>query len=142
MWYNEDPMLRNVYRSNIKQVLYDSTIWMMGGVLLAGLLADWLKELKADNKDSKDLSTACKLAAANIFVASMKNSFLDFNTSDSLVSPVTSWTPVSIEWSARTLKNVYNIGMGKTDFWDGIVKSSSALKSIKPGLDIIKPKKN
>ena len=142
MWYNEDPMLRNVYRSNIKQVLYDSTIWMMGGVLLAGLLGDWLKELKDDNKDSNDLSTACKLAAANIFVASMKNSFLDFNTSDSLFSPVTSWTPVSIEWSARTLKNVYNIGMGNTDFWDGIVKSSSALKSIKPGLDIIKPKEN
>lgn len=142
MWYNDDPMLRNVYRSNVKQLAYDFTIWMMGGVLLAGLLGDWLKELKEDNKDSNDLSTACKLAAANIFVASMKNSFLDFNTSDSLFSPVTSWTPVSFEWSYRTVKNVWNIGMGNTDFWDGVVKSYSALKSIKPGLDIIKPKEN
>ena len=79
------------------------------------------------------------LAGANILIMSVKNSFLDFNITNSLIEPTTTWTPVSLEWAIRTLKNIYNTALGDRDFWDGVVNSSSALKQIKPGLDIIKP---
>ena len=137
--YNEDPILRNVYRSNLKQLLFDLTSWIFGGVILAAIMGDWLKELKEDIKDSKDFMDGVVLASANILVMSVKNSFLDFNITNSFIEPTTTWTPFSLEWATRTLKNIYNTALGDRDFWDGVVNSSSALKQIKPGLDIIKP---
>lgn len=138
-WNNEDPMQRNAFRSNMKQFIYDLVLWLLVGTTAAALMGDWMKDLKEETKDSKDFSDAIKLACANIACMSVKNSFLDFNFSDSLIEPMTTWTPLSLEWSGRTLKNMMNIAFGDQDLWDGIVRSSSALKQIKPGLDIIKP---
>lgn len=139
-WYNEDPMLRNVYRSNLKQFIYDMTMWIIGGVIIAAIMGDWLKELKEDLKDSIELSDSVKLAAANVLTMSVKNSFLDFNFHGSLIEPVTSWNALSLDWGKRTLKNIFEVAFGDKTIWDGVVNTSSALRQIKPGLDIIKPK--
>lgn len=139
IWNAEDPMLRNVYRSNIKQFLYDITLWMIIGPLIAAILGDLLKDLKEDTKDSNNLTDAATMAFANIAIMSVKNSFLDFNLFGSLVDPVVSWTPMSLDWAGRTTNNLINLISGDKDLWDTIVSSSSALRSIKPGLDIIKP---
>lgn len=139
-WYNEDPMLRNVYRSNMKQFMYDILMWIIGGVIIAGLMGDWLKELKEDTKDSRELSDACKLAGANILAMSVKNSFLDFNFYGSLIEPAASWNALSLDWGRRTMKTAFEVAFDDKTIWDGIVNTSSALRQIKPGLDIIAPK--
>lgn len=114
-------------------------MFVLGGLLLSALLSDWLDELLKDNKKNKDLSTGVALAAANIAVMSVKNSFLDFNFIESVGSPVGQWTPFAFEWSGGTLRNWWNVAMGDEDFWDGVVKTSGGLKQIKPALDAIKP---
>ena len=138
-WYNEDQMQRNAFRSNLKQLTYDLVLWLLVGAIASALMTNWMKELKEETKDSKDFSDAILLASANIACMSVKNSFLDFNFSDSLIEPMVTWTPLSLEWSGRTLKIIMNTAFGDQDLWDGIVCSSSALKQIKLGLDIIKP---
>lgn len=63
-------------------------MFVLGGLILSALLTDWLKDLLEDNKKNRDLSTGIALAAANIAVMSVKNSFLDFNFIESVGSPV------------------------------------------------------
>ena len=114
-------------------------MFTLGGLLLGAILSDWLDELLKDNKKNKDLSTGIALAAANIAVMSVKNSFMDFNMFTSVLGPLGQWTPFAFEWGSRTLKNWCNVAMGDEDFWDGVVKTSGGLKQIKPVLDAIKP---
>ena len=138
-WNEQDEMMRNVYRSNLKQIGYDLTMFVLGGVIMSALLSDWLDELLKENRKNRDLSTSTILAAANIAVMSVKSSFLDFNFIESVGSPVGQWTPFSIEWGGRTFKNWWKVAVGDEDFWDGVVNSSGGLKQIKPLLDTIKP---
>ncbi len=138
-WNNEDPGLRTAYRSNIKQAIYDFFMFAVVGTIIGALLGDWLDELKEDNKKNKDFTTGLYIAAANIAVMSIKNSFIDFNFIESIGSPVGQWTPFSFEWGHRIIKTWWEVAMGEEDFWDGVVKSSGSLKQIKPILDSLKP---
>lgn len=138
-WNESDDKLRLAYRSNMKQLGYDLLMFAVIGSLLGALLGDWLDELKDENKQNRDFMTGLGIAAANIAVMSVKNSFLDLNFIDSVGSPVGQWTPFAFEWSGRIMKNWYNVAVGDEDFWDGVVKSSGGLKQIKPALDAIKP---
>ena len=58
------------------------------GSILGVLLGDWLDELKKDNKKNRDFVEGLKVAAANIAVMSVKNSFLDLNFIDSVGTPI------------------------------------------------------
>ena len=136
-WNNDDANLQLAYRNNIKQGGYDLMMFVIGGCIMAALLGDWLDELK--DPKNKDFVQGLGVAAANIAVMSVRNSFLDFNTWDSVGGALSSWTPFSFEWGARTWKNLWNVATGDEDFWDGIVKTSGSLKQIKPALDAIKP---
>lgn len=138
-WNAEDPKLQQVYRSNIKKLGYDLIMWGLFGSLLGYLLGQWLNELKADTRYTKDYREGLKVAAANVMVMSVKNSFLDLNFFDSIGSPLGQWTPFAFDWGGRTIKNWWNVAMGDEDFYDGVVKSSGALKQIKPFMDSIKP---
>lgn len=104
---------------------------------MAALLGDWLDDLK--DPKNKDFVQGLGVAAANVAVMSVRNSFLDFNTFDSIGGALSSWTPFSFEWGTRTWKNLWNVATGDEDFWDGVVKTSGALKQVKPALDAIKP---
>ena len=136
-WYNPDPMLRNVYRSNIKQFGFDIIMFLLGGCIISALLQQLFKEFKSEVKQNPTLTNAGLLSAVNVAFKSVTNSFIDYNFGQSLAEPVTSWTPVSLEWGARTLKNLSNAALGDTSFWDAVMNTSSALKLLKPGLDII-----
>lgn len=138
-WNESDDKLRLAYRSNMKQLGYDLMMFAIIGSLLGALLGDWLDELKDENKQNRDFTTGLGIAAANIAVMSVKNSFLDLNFFDSIGNPVGQWTPFAFEWGGRIMKNWYNVAVGDEDFWDGVVKSSGGLKQIKPALDAIKP---
>lgn len=138
-WNNTDSNLRLAYRNNIKQAGYDLMMFLIGGCLIGALLGDWLDELKKDNVKNKDFVVGLGIAAANVAVLSVKNSFMDFNAVESVGGAVGSWTPFSFEWGARTMKNIWNVAVGDEDFWDGVVKTSGGLKQIKPALDAIKP---
>lgn len=138
-WNNEDKNLQIAYRNNIKQFQYDLFMFLIGGCLIGALLGDWLDELKDDNIKNKDFVKGLGIAAANIAVLSVKNSFMDFNAIESIGGAVGSWTPFSFEWGARTAKNIWNVAVGDEDFWDGVIKTSGGLKQIKPALDAIKP---
>ena len=139
IWNTEDSNLKTAYRSNIKQFLYDLIMFALVGSILGILLGDWLDELKKDNKKNRDFVEGLKVAAANIAVMSVKNSFLDLNFIDSVGTPIGQWTPFAFDWGSRTFSNWWNVAMGDEDFWDGVVKSSGGLKQIKPVLDTIKP---
>lgn len=138
-WNTEDKNLRNCYRSNIKQFGYDLIMFMIVGSIIGGLLGDWLKDLKDENKANTDFITGLKLAGANVAVMSVKNSFLDFNFFGSVGSPIHTWTPFAVEWSTRQYKNIAKVTSGDEDIWDGIVNIASVNKQIKPLLDTIKP---
>lgn len=85
----EDPDMARCYMSNIKQLGYDLTMFVVGGLILGGILSDWLKELLKENKDNKDFLVGCKLAAAKILVNTVRNSFVDFNALNSIGEPLT-----------------------------------------------------
>ena len=123
----------------MQQLAYDFIMFAVVGSILGALLDDWLKTLLNENRKNRDLSVGLGLAAANVAVMSVKNSFLDFNFFSSIGDPFGQWTPFSIEWGTRIFKNWYNVAMGDEDFWDGVVKTSGGLKQIKPALDAIKP---
>lgn len=136
-WNNENENLRTTYRSNIKQVIYDLSMFLLGGCFLSAILGDWLDDLK--DPKNKDFGEGLKIAAANVAVMSIRNSFLDFNTWDSIGGALQSWTPFSFDWGIHAWKNVWNVATGSTDFWDGVVNQVSAAKQLKPALDAIKP---
>ncbi len=138
-WNAQDENLRTAYQNNIKQLLYDFSMFLIGGCILGALLGDWLDELKDDNKKNKDFVTGLGIAAANVAVLSVKNSFLDFNAIDSIGGAVQTWTPFSFDWTTGTLKNAWKVATGDEDFWDGVIKTSGGLRQIKPALDAIKP---
>ena len=138
-WNEQDEKLQLAYRSNIKQLGYDLTMFALVGCILGALLGDLLDELKKENKQNRDFITGLGVAAANISVMSVKSSLMDFNFINSIGSPIMSWTPFAFEWDARIAKNWWNVAVGDEDFWDGVVKSSGSLKQIKPALDAIKP---
>ena len=139
IWNTEDSNLKTAYRSNMKQFLYDLIMFALVGSILGVLLGDWLDELKKDNKKNRDFVEGLKVAAANIAVMSVKNSFLDLNFIDSVGTPIGQWTAFAFDWGSGTFSNWWNVAMGDEDFWDGVVKSSGGLKQMKPVLDIIKP---
>lgn len=138
-WDVEDEKLQTAYRSNIKQFGYDLIMFALVGSIIGALLGDWLDELKNENRKNRDFTTGLGIAAANIAVMSVKNSFLDLNFIESVGSPIGQWTPFAFEWGSRTLSNWYKVAVGDEDFWDGVVKTSGGLKQIKPALDAIKP---
>ena len=138
-WDNQNEDLKRCYRSNMKQFVYDLVMFAIVGSLLGMLLGDWLDELKEENKDNDDFMTGLKLAAANVAVSSVKNSFLDMNFIESIGSPIGSWTPFAIEWAGRQLNNIYKTASGDEDIWDGILNIASVNKQIRPIFDAIKP---
>lgn len=138
-WNNSNKDLQLAYRSNLKQIAYDTTMFLIVGSIIGAALGDWLDELMDSNRKNRDLTKGLALAAANVAVLSVKNSFLDLNFIESIGSPFGQWTPFAFEWTARQGKLWWNVAMGDEDFWDGVVKTSGGLKQVKPALDSIKP---
>ena len=79
IWNNEDEMLRNVYRSNIKQLGFDLFMFVVAGNIIGLLLSGLLDDLKKKAKESRSIKDGFTAAAVNIALMSAKSSFSDFN---------------------------------------------------------------
>jgi hypothetical protein len=114
-------------------------MFLLVGSFLGGLLAEWLKRLKDDNKKNKDLLVGAGIAAANVMVYSVKNATMDFDITDSIGSPLYNWDPFSFGWARREFKALSSAATGDSDIWDSLVNMSGATKQVKPLFDAIKP---
>ena len=139
IWNNEDEMLRNVYRSNIKQLGYDLFMFAIAGNIIGLLLSGLLDDLKKKAKESRNIKDGFAAAAVNIALMSAKSSFSDFNALVTVGNPTFQWNPFVLEWAGSKGKILWNVAMHDEDFWDGVVNTSGALRQIKPILDTIKP---
>lgn len=139
MWNNEDEMLRNVHRSNIKQLGYDLFMFAVAAPIIAWLLRDLLDDQKKKAKESKNIKDGLLAASLNVVTMSAKNSFTDFNFFQSIGNPMYQWSPFTFEWGTNKLKTVWKVAMHDEDFWDGVVNITGGLRQIKPLLDTIKP---
>lgn len=138
-WNIDDDTLRNCYRSNLLQLGIDLFMFGLVGTISGLMLGDWLEDEKKENKKNRDLLVGMQLAAANIFVYSVRNSFLDFNFFQSIGEPLGQWTPFAFDWTIRQSKNFWNMVVGDTDFYDYVVGIASAGKQYKPIFDALKP---
>ena len=139
MWNNDNEMLRNVHRSNIKQLGYDLFMFAVMGNIIAFLLGGLLDDQKKKAKESRNIRDGLLAAALNVMVMSSKSSFSDLNAMTSIGNPVFQWTPFTFEWGQQKLKTLYKVAIGDEDFQDGVVNSFGALRQIKPLLDTVKP---
>lgn len=135
----QDPMLKAVFESNMKQLGYDLFMfWIIGGILGAWL-GDLLDELYKDNKKSHDFADGLRVSAAKIAAMSVKNSFTDLNFIGSIGNPIGQWTPFAFTWWGNSIKRFYNAAIGEDDWYDTIVKSTSVTNQFKPLFDTLKP---
>lgn len=138
-WNNENEDLRIVYRSNLKKILFDLLAFFFGGLLLSGVLSEWLKDFLKENKNANDLLSATQVGAAEIAVQAVQSSFMDFNFFESGLGAVGQWTPFSIEWTKNTVQRISRCVTGNMDIYDFVVKSFGATKQINHALDMVKP---
>lgn len=138
-WNEEDKNLRNTYRSNMKQMVYDLMMFAVIGSILGAAMAGWFEDEEKALKDDRSMSAGLWLASLKVMSGAIKNSFLDLNFIDSIGSPISQWTPFSIEWSGRQLSNVYEIAFGDRTFEQGICNLLGGAKQVKPMLDRIFP---
>lgn len=135
----EDPDMARCYKDNFQKLAIDLAFFLLGGCLLGGLLSDMLKDLLKENKDNTDFITGCKLAAANVAVRSVTNSFMDFNWFESMGNPLMQWTPFAVSFTTNTVKNLSKFATGDQDIVDATVNMFGGSKQIKPIFDALKP---
>ncbi len=138
MWYNEDEQMRNLYRSNIKQLLYDLAMFAMIGSLITGAMMDWDDELTKEAKSSNDLGMAVVAAAAHMAMKMVSSSFGDFNFIESIGSPLYSWQPFSFQFVGRNLVNIYETAFGDKDFGDTLFRMTGATSNSKVFWDVLR----
>ena len=138
-WNEEDINLRNTYRSNMKQFVYDFMMFVVIGSILGAAMAGWFEDEEKELKDDRSISAGLWLASLKVMSSAIKNSFLDLNFIDSIGSPISQWTPFSVEWSGRQLTNLYEVALGDRTFEQGICNLFGGAKQVKPMLDRIFP---
>lgn len=138
-WNESDKNLRSVYRQNIKQFMYDMIMMLIAGLVICPWLMNLLDDEMKGKEKNKDAAEGARLALARVFTYALRNSFLDFDIGQSLMSPAFQWSPFALEFVGRDFNNIWNIAMGETDAWDGVINCFGAAKQVKPFFDSIKP---
>lgn len=139
IWYAEDTNLRTAYRSNLQQILYDLSMLLLVGGLLAGWLDDLFKEHLEDTKyETKTLGGSLLDTSAYIGIKSLRSSADDLNFMNSIFGIATDWTPISLRFMGNLTKNWAEVVGGDKDFYDGIINSASATRQTKYFWEYIK----
>jgi hypothetical protein len=137
LWYNEDSNLRNAYRSNMKQLMYDLMMFLVVGNILAMILGSAYDDEKKNSSET-DMGDALKLSAMNIAIKSVRNSILDFNFINSIGDPAINWTPFAFEYFGNQATNIWDTVMGDQNVWTGIGRSNALFTQFKPGFHTLK----
>lgn len=138
MW-NRDDDTGLAFRANMQQLAYDLVMVAIIGPIVAALVGGWADDAEKEAKHSDDFAMALYASMAMVLSRSLQASFSDFNFIDSIGRPLWSWKPFAFEWTGNFVGNWWSVAMGDRDFWDGVIRSSSALKVTHPVWDSIKP---
>lgn len=137
MWYNEDPELRALYRSNLIQLVYDTTMFVVVGTIVTGLMQDWDDELKKEAKDSGKVDDAAVAAAAHMCLKMVSSSFGDFNFIESIGNPLIQWEPFALKFFQSKFADITDVIMGDKSFTDALFRMSSLTSNSKILLDTL-----
>lgn len=124
--------------ANIKQLLFDLSMWGFGAMLTAGM-GGFFKDLLKDS-DTTSFDDAIILDAFGIMQHTTRNAFSDFNAIDTILSPFTSdIDPVAIGMLSNHLRNMSNLLTGDTDLIEYLVNTTSASRNFGYTLNLLKP---
>lgn len=135
-WNNPDENLRRAYRSNIKQFWYDLFGWLLIGCIFGPALEKAARDYMKDNgNDSLDeaIQNSIYTVAAHCF----STSGADFNALKSIGGIGVSWTPFSVQTFTRLTQNFVNVLGGDKSFYDAMISTSAATRSMRPLFDYI-----
>ena len=137
--YTNDEDRARAYYANIKQLVYDLSMFATVGGVAAGWLADWEKELAKEAKSTGSISDGLKASMVNILAMSVHNSAADFAFFESIGTPAVQWTPFAFETGARLWKNIWNTAIGDKTFWGGVTNTFAVTKQFRPLMQNIAP---
>ena len=140
-FHNEDENIATIRRANMKQLGTDIVIYGIIGLLIAGLLmGDWDKDMQKEAKDTGDFSDAIKATALHLTRISLGQSADDFCWWSTIGNPAVNWSPFSFTQFTNAAKRTWNVIMGDTRFYDGVVNSFATGKQMRPLMEWINPK--
>ena len=125
LWNNPE---NSVQKANIKQLVYDMTMFIMVGPLVVGMMQDWDDELTGEVSSVDDAAVA---AAAHMAMKMVSSSFGDFNFIESIGSPLLSWQPFSFSYLSRRFEDMVDVAMGDKSFSSALVNISGFTSSTK-----------
>lgn len=128
---NVDPTVRDAFLSNMKLFASHMIIALLVGCIFAGLLRDLYKEMADDDEVSPMTKTAM-----SIFAKSVTNAALDADIINTFSNVLGEWTPMTISWSIRTMRNIGEGLFGDKTLFDMASNSVSLLRQIE---DMTKP---
>lgn len=134
---NENPDLRNLYRANMSQLLYDLFMLLFLGCLVAPALANSAKSY-AKETGNANFGQAMINNTALLSTAMLQQSADDFNMVNSIFGRAVNWTPFSLAAGARLVNNFGQVLSDDKDVYDALINSASATRQTKPIWDFVK----
>lgn len=123
--YRNNEYTKNVFRTNMRQLINDLIIWLLIGVVCAGIAMDWSKEIAKDD----DIDPITK-SVAKIMAKSLRNTALDANVGGTLWSAFGNWTPFTFNYLTQTFKNVSGVISGNKSVFDALCSQFSGLGQV------------
>lgn len=123
---SSDENLRRAYRSNLGQLLYDLTLWIVLGNMFAGSLQQNAKAYIAKNNDAFENLTVD--FATSVF----KQSFMDFNFASGILNRGINWTPFSLNTLSNLGTSFSRVLSGDMSAQAALLNSSGLTRALKP----------
>lgn len=103
----QEGELGQVHKTNLAHT-YTWVCMTAIGAIIASVLADWLKELGQQSRDSEKLGDALTYTGARLMSQMLTNSFMDANLINSVGSPLGQWTPFYLEYYSKSANALWN----------------------------------
>lgn len=135
-WNNPDEDIRRAYRSNLNQAWMDLLGWLLIGCIAGPALEEAAKDYYKENENDT-LSEASLNALYALGANLVESSGNDFNALKAISGIGLSWTPFSVKTYTRLIQNVGNVLGGDKSFYQAMVNSFAATRSIRPVFDYV-----
>lgn len=123
--YKNNEYTKNVFRTNLRQLINDLIIWLLIGGVCASAAMDWSKEIAKDD----DIDPITK-SISKIMAKSLRNTALDSNVGGTLWSAFGNWTPFTFSYLTQTFKNVAGVVSGNKSVFDALCTQFSGLGQV------------
>lgn len=135
-WNNPDENLRRAYRNNIKQAWTDLLAFFLIGCMVGPALEQAAKDYYHENENDT-FDEACENALFNLGANLVVTSSKDFQAFSSIFGIGLNWTPFSVRTYTRLIQNAGNVVSGDKSFYDAMVNTFAATRSVRPVFDYI-----